>query len=360
MSVLTRVRKVLLISATTILLGLTACAKNNPSEYVMTTPVMHDTRPWCIGRFALDLPSDIAVYNQQFKYMDYTIETTRNISRNTFLQQVDAREKELKTTLRMDMTQATGTTNNVWLKEAIRPNDDTRLFIFRKADTTSIDIPYKAEGYAWSSDTLFTLKTLIGARYDDSNLQVANQILRHIGPRQDWEIPVDGAFCFNGGAISGKPFRGFDATLSVGLLPGTPSTFVVKLRESVDVDQKASLLDGLPAFEIQLKSLLGRYKILRKGKRQFAGMEAEELLIAISEDGVQKYHFYLLAPGVEYDLSKPHTAIQLLFGAAPDSITSAAQATSPVNEAQAIQAWDAVLNSFHYRGPRPGEAEATK
>ena len=67
-----------------------------------------------------------------------------------------------------------------------------------------------------------------------------------------------------------------------------------------------------------------------------------------------------LASGVESDLSKPHTAIQLLFGAAPDSTTSAAEATSPVNEAQAIQAWDAVLNSFHYRGPRPGESEATR
>lgn len=54
------------ISATITLLGMIACTKNNPSVYVMTTPVMHDTRPWCIGRFALDLPSDIAVYNQQF------------------------------------------------------------------------------------------------------------------------------------------------------------------------------------------------------------------------------------------------------------------------------------------------------
>ncbi|WP_239468919.1 T6SS immunity protein Tli4 family protein [Burkholderia sp. MS389] len=360
MSPLDRIRKVLLIPIATILLGSAACMKKNHSEYDVRSPVIHDTRPWCIGRFALDLPSDISVYNQQFKYMDYTIETTQNVQRDSFLQRVEAREKELRTSLRMDMTRVPNTTSNVWLKEAIQPSDDARLFIFRNADTTSIDLPYKAEGYAWSSDTLFTLKTLIGARYDDSNLQVADQILRHIGPRQDWEVPADGAFCFNGGAISGKPFRGFDATLSVGLLPGTPSTFVVELRESVDVDQKASLLDGLPAFEIQLKSLLGRYNILRKGKRQFAGMEAEELLIAISEDGVQKYHFYLLAPGVERDLSKPHTAIQLLFGAAPDSITSAAEATSPVNEAQAIQAWDAVLNSFHYRGPRPGESEATR
>lgn len=66
---------------------------------------------------------------------------------------------------------------------------------------------------------------------------------------------------------------------------------------------------------------------------------------------MQKYQFDLLAPGVECDLSKPHTGIQLLFGAAPDAVTPASEPTSPVNEAQAIQAWDTVLNSFHYRGP---------
>ncbi|HIH2622723.1 TPA: T6SS immunity protein Tli4 family protein [Burkholderia cenocepacia] len=95
----------------------------------------------------------------------------------------------------------------------------------------------------------------------------------------------------------------------------------------------------------------GHYKILRKGKRQFAGIQTEELLLAISENGVQKYHFYLLAPGVERDLSKPHAAIQLLFGAAPDSITRASEATSPVDDAQAIEAWETVLNGLHYRAP---------
>lgn len=97
--------------------------------------------------------------------------------------------------------------------------------------------------------------------------------------------------------------------MAVGLVPGRPSNLIVKLRESVDLDQKASLLNGLSEFESELKPYAHRYKILRKGQRQFAGMRAEELLIDISEDGVQKYQFYLLAPGVEGDNSKPHAGI---------------------------------------------------
>lgn len=43
-------------------------------------------------------------------------------------------------------------------------------------------------------------------------------------------------------------------------------------------------------------------------------MQAEERLISINDDGVQRYAFYLRAPGIEGDISKPHTVIQLLFG----------------------------------------------
>ncbi|WP_424945315.1 hypothetical protein [Burkholderia anthina] len=128
-----RIKRLLVIPIASILLGLTACTKSNTSESTMLRPIMHDTRPWCIGRFALDLPSNIDVYNQQFKYMGYTIETTPNMSKSMFVQHVDAREKKLRTELRTDMSSIAGTTSNVWLKQAVRPSDNTRLFVFRDA-----------------------------------------------------------------------------------------------------------------------------------------------------------------------------------------------------------------------------------
>lgn len=351
MTTLNRFGKQFLIALAILLWVLTACRNSKSLDPIMTAPLMHDARPWCIGRFVLDLPHDAEVYNEQFNYMGYSIESTQNISAQEFAQRVDARERELKTAMRLDPHRSFAATKIPWVHQVVRPSDNSRFFVFGRYDVPQEEQVYDVEGYAVSDKTLFTLKNTFGDGYDQMAIQNASQILRNIHPRGNWDIPPDSAFCFNGGVIKGKPLLGFDATLAVGLVPGRPSNLIVKLRESVDVDQQASLLDGLPAFEIQLKSLTGRYKILRKGKRQFAGMQAEELLMAISEDGVQKYHFYLLAPGVERDLSKPHTAIQLLFGAAPDSITSASEATSPVNEAEAIQAWDTVLSSFHYRGP---------
>lgn len=318
----------------------------------MTTQVMRDTRPWCIGYFALDLPRNVAVENQEAKYMMYTIKTAAGVSRSEFADKVDAREHELKTALRTDLSSLqNATTKNPWLHQAVRPSENSRLLIFRDADSASVaNLPYDVEGYAWSAETQFSLKTNFGVNYDQKNMQVASEILRNIRPRGDWDVPQDGAFCFNGGAIGGKPMPGFDATLAARLVPGRPSNLVVQLRESVDVDKDASLLKDLEQLKEQLKPYAGHYTILRTGKRQFGGMQAEEMLVDIHADGVQKYEFYLLAPGVDGDLSKPHAAIQLLFGGEPDNDTSASIATSPVDKEQALQAWDTVLGSFHYRG----------
>nr|WP_242431755.1 T6SS immunity protein Tli4 family protein [Burkholderia ambifaria] len=350
MTILKHFKKPVLILLIGVSLGLVFRTDVNASEHATPTPVMHDTRPWCIGRFVLDLPRDAEVYNEQFKYMGYSIERTQNISAQEFAHRVDAREGELKTTMRLDPHKSFTATKTPWAHQVVRPSDNSRFFVFGRYDVPPEEQVYDVEGYAISGETLFTLKNRFGDGYDQTAIQNASEILRNIHPRGDWDVPPDSAFCFNGGVISGKPLPGFDATLAVGLVPGRPSNLIVKLRESVDLDQKASLLNGLSEFESEIRPYAHRYRILRKGQRQFAGMRAEELLIDISEDGVQKYQFYLLAPGVEGDNSKPHAGIQLLFGAAPDAVTPAAEATSPVSKEQAIQAWDTVLNSFHYRG----------
>lgn len=340
-------RKQAMVTLIAILLA--ACTRSNSSEQRMTNSVMHDARPWCIARFYLSLPRDAEIYNQQFKYMGFTIKATKNVSQEQYLDRVTNREHSLATSMRMDMSHVPLMTKNPWLHQNIRLGDHAHLFIFRDGDSATVDIPYDVEGYAWSGDSLFTAKTDFGVRYDDRNLQVADQLLRNIHPRGEWDVPMESESCFDGGAIGGKLLPSFDAGLSARLVPGRPSNLIVDLRESVDVDQQVSLLKGLSGFEAQLSPYAGHYKVLRKGIREVTGMKGEEILVEIHGDGVQMYQFYLLAPGVVGDVSKPHTSIQLQFGAEPDAETPSSVATSPVSEVQAIEAWDTVLNSFHFR-----------
>ncbi|WP_257804643.1 T6SS immunity protein Tli4 family protein [Burkholderia glumae] len=335
---------------TVLSLGIAASVISHSSEASMTVPVMHDARPLCIARFSIDVPRTAQVYNQQFKYMNYAIETSPNVSHEVFEKRLADRENVLRTSKRMDMAHLPNTTKNAWLQQSLKTSDNSRLFIFTDGDSETVAIPYDVEGYAWAGNSMFTLKNTFAKTYDETDLRTAEQILPHIRPRGEWEVPDDGAFCFNGGAISGKPMPSFDATVAVGLVAGRPSNLIVEMRESVDADQKASLLKGLAGFEAKLKPYANHYKVLRKDKRDILGQEAEELLVQIQEGGIEKYQFYLFAPGVPGDASKPNTAIQLLFGATQDAVTPATVATSPVTEGQAIQTWDALVNSIRYRG----------
>ncbi|KVZ31716.1 hypothetical protein WL15_10405 [Burkholderia multivorans] len=77
-------------------------------------------------------------------------------------------------------------------------------------------------------------------------------------------------------------------------------------------------------------------------------MDAEEVLFALKEGEITSYRFYLLAPGDPSTLAKPHTAIQLILGASSADLTPE-EATSPVDEAGALQTWDTLLNSLRLR-----------
>jgi hypothetical protein len=94
--------------------------------------------------------------------------------------------------------------------------------------------------------------------------------------------------------------------------------------------------------------LPGHYRILRQGKRTIADMNAEEVLFELKEGDIISYQFYLTAPGDPSTLAKSHTAIQLLLGASRSDLTPD-QATSPVDEAGALQVWETILNSLRLR-----------
>ncbi|MEK2602914.1 T6SS immunity protein Tli4 family protein [Burkholderia arboris] len=318
----------------------------------MSQPVMTDTRPWCIGRFAVDLPHATDVYVQDYKYMGYAIEPVPNVSQSEFVTRVSKREQELRTSMREDPHKAFAPTKTPWLHQAVEPSSASRLFVYGRYDDKPEDLVYDVEGYAESNGTLFVLKNRFGATYDQSAISSISEILRNVHPRSDWDVPSDGAFCFHGGAIGGKPMPGFDASIAARLVHGRPSNLIVTMRESVEGDSKNSLLENLSKADATLKQYAGNTEVLRKGTREVAGMKVEEFAVHIQGDGIQAYHFFLSSPGVPGDPSKPNLSVQLLFGAAPDEGTPASEATSPVDQAQAIQAWDAVLASFHYRGPK--------
>ncbi|AJG21858.1 hypothetical protein RR42_s0262 [Cupriavidus basilensis] len=327
-------------------------------------PLLADSRPWCIGRLVMDRPARSGISYEKYEYWGNKIDIARDISPGTFRYRVDTRENELrakrrttsissyKEMLAKGLKSMIVETDIPLLEQAVSPTPSSRLLIFK--DLAEEDYPFSAEGYVLAGSRMLTMKFDVQR---SSGIQKVTQrstdVYQNITYRDDWTVPTERGFCIPGALIGGPSRNSELAEQTIVLQPGRASAFVLKMRDAVDVDQQSSLLKTLPDLRQRLGGQ-GSVRILREGKRQVAGMEAEEVLFSIRDGGSQLYRFYLLAPGNPDSVAQPHTEIQLRLGSAltyadKDRGVKPEAVSSLVDEAGAIQAWDALLNSMHLR-----------
>ncbi|WP_082874950.1 T6SS immunity protein Tli4 family protein [Burkholderia sp. MSMB1589WGS] len=315
----------------------------------MTNPLLTKPRPWCIGRFVFERPTASEITNQRYAYWGEKLETQHNVSSATYQAKVDGLERELKTKKRTDPGSRDNKTYNPWLEKVLSPKTDSRVFAYKKFYTEGVALPFQTEGYIYENKTLFHMTGSFGSGGLDKFEPVYTDLYRRIKARDNWSVPTESGFCFDGGIATGSSTYPEEVSQSFALMPGRPALLVIQMRDTVDVDQKEPLTKTLPALRAQMDRVSsGSYRILRQGKRTVAGMDAEEVLFALKEGEITSYRFYLLAPGDPSTLAKPHTAIQLLLGASSPDLKPE-EATSPVDEAGALQTWDTLLNSLRLR-----------
>lgn len=350
-----------------LVVGLSACARITPVESVMTTsnPLIANPRPWCIGRFVLDRPASSKISSERYEFWGDKIDIARKVSSGTFQHKVESRERELrgkmrttsisyKEMLEKGLNSMNVRTSTPWLEEAVSPTKTSRLFVF-KDDGEHSDALFDEEGYVLAGDTMLVMKSLVRPRDIQQSIERTTDVYRNITYRDDWAVPTERGFCIEGALIGGPSRNSELLHQGMVLQPGRPSLFLIDMRDAVDVDQQTSLLKTLPDLrrELRTQGYSGYVSVLRKGKRQVAGMDAEEVLFSIRNGSVQLYRFYLLAPGNPDTVAQPHTEIRLNLGSATHPALRATLppelATSPVDEAGAIQVWDTLLNSMHLR-----------
>ncbi|SDD21997.1 hypothetical protein SAMN05216345_1071, partial [Cupriavidus sp. YR651] len=343
----TRALRALLIL---LVVGLSACARITPVEPVMTTsnPLIANPRPWCIGRFVLDRPANSKISSEEYEFWGDKIDVARNVSVGTFQHKVDTRERELGTRKRTILipykeSVRRGLPNGVveidvpWLEKVVSPSATSRLMIFK--EDGDADSSFKGEGHALAGSTMLTMKSVLGSGAVQKVIRREGEWYRYITYRDDWAVPTERGFCIEGALIGGPSRNSELLHQGMVLQPGRPSLFLIDVRDAVDVDQQTSLLKTLPDLrrELRTQGYSGYVSVLRKGKRQVAGMDAEEVLFSIRSGSVQLYRFYLLAPGNPDTVAQPHTEIRLNLGSANHPALRATLppelATSPVDEA---------------------------
>jgi hypothetical protein len=324
-------------------------------------PLLAGPRPWCIGRFVIDRPSHSEVYYEKYEYTGDKIDLASNVSPGTFRHKVESRESELRTKRRTTSISyremlAKGLKSMIvetdvpWLEKAVSPASNSRLFVF-KDDGDSQDISFNGEGYVLAGTNMLSMKFSLGSGSVEKVVRAESEWYRNVTYRENWTVPTERGFCISGALIGGPSRNSEVAEQSIILQPGRPSLFVIRMRDAVDGDQQSSLLKTLPDLRAQLRTQGYGHNVvvLREGRRQVAGMDAEEVLFSIREGRVQMFRFYLLAPGNPDTVAQPHTEIELTLGSTANSRLPPEQASSPVDEAGAIQAWDTLLNSLRLR-----------
>jgi hypothetical protein len=331
-----------------LVLGMCACSIAFSGQAAATNVLLSDLRPWCIGRFVFDRPAASEIFSQRHEFRGGKLETQFDVLLAAYQARVDARELELRTKKRIDPGNKNKQMGHSWLQKALSPVKNSRVLIYVDAETEGVSLPFDSDSYIYDKGTLFHMVGRIGSKAIDRAEAIYNDTIPRIKARDNWSIPTESGFCFDGGIVTGSSTYTEDVSQSFALMPGRPAVLVIQMRDSVDEDQKETLTQTLPGLRAQLSRLPGRYRILREGKRTIAGMSAEEVVFELKEGDTTSYQFYLIAPGDPSTLAKSHTAIQLLLGASRPDLTPD-QATSPVDEGEALQVWESILNSLRLR-----------
>jgi hypothetical protein len=324
-------------------------------------PLLGDPRPWCIGRFVIDRPAKSELVTEGYEYTGDKIHTTTDVSHGTFQHKVETRENELrakKRTISLPLTaqmMKNGDTgikeiDTPWLEQAVSPSSTSRLLIYKQYGDTP-DLPFNGEGYVLAGSNMLTMNFMLGSRSVQKVIHDESAWYQTVSYRDIWTVPTERGFCINGALIGGPSRNSEEAKQTIVLRPHRPSAFVINMRDAVDGDPQSSLLKTLPDLRNELRGQghSNNVHILREGRRRIADMDADEVLFSVKEAGVQLFRFYLLAPGSPETVAQPHTDIQLILGATNDSTLTPEQASSPVDEAGAIEIWDTLLNSMRLR-----------
>ncbi|MDN7819422.1 T6SS immunity protein Tli4 family protein [Burkholderia vietnamiensis] len=331
--------------------GMCACSIALSGESAMTNPLLSKSRPWCIGRFVFDRPVSSEISNQQYEFKGEKLETQYNVPIATYHAKVETLEKTLRSKKRTHPSSGIEV-DHVWLEKAFSPTKNSRVLVFQSGVAKYAKLPFDTDGYIYENGTLFHTTGSIGSAAIDNAEEIYNDIYRRVKTRDNWTVPKESGFCFDGGIVTGSSTSTEEVTQSFALMPERrPALLLIQMRDSVsqDRDPAASLLKTLPDLRAKLDAVGGHYRILRQGHRKIADMDAEEVLFEIKDGGVTEYRFSLLAPGDPSTLAKPHTSIQMILGDISSQDVPAEERTSPVDEAGALQAWDTLLNSLKLR-----------
>jgi len=164
-----------------------------------------------------------------------------------------------------------------------------------------------------------------------------NSLIHYRNPA---ERPPNQAFALEAGYMN-LPIDKFDEKISIGLpvssIPGIHLTFDTQVIGKPEPGLLSRFEERSVGALPLLKNLLTRSSVIRKGKRNVAGLMFEELLIKTRAEGKNVYAFRLEFPGTPELSLEPYTVLEL---------STVDGGPGFKNDEQALQFWDEVVESL--------------
>ncbi|KAA0019514.1 hypothetical protein F0A16_03975 [Salinicola corii] len=335
-----------------------------------TVEAYTDTQaPICIGRFQVDMPSQLKLSFSSLTVNDAKISAKPN-SRQMFERLIDKRKAELEAMQPVDAG------DQPFLKRIIQVSDDM-VIIDRNESPHMPDAARLLEGYKFEGLTVFrvelTATDLSEGKYEQmrsslksnkpERLKQVEYLLNHLSPRQAGEVPERPGLCFEHGFLAG----GADQAIPGAAVPTRKETvamiFVDPAHRDVNIHMNVNstvttentLLDRMGEAEAAMQAKGDdHFSVLRRGKVDLTDIaQAEEWLATVTTDAdIRGDYFTLEANSERGSVREPR--ISMTFNNGDYSINEDDRPKidkASLTDAEAVGLWDAITRTFK---PRPG------
>ena len=303
----------------------------------------------CLGRFLVDVPKEANYIVGVFRYgVAFSISNALSEAVKTNL------EKRIQT-LNLE------TSKFRVHKTVTLPQFGGGIVAYREKDyiVYGQELGYMLEGYAYMSGKQYLLQS----KSSHDNLQLVLDrmlgVLSALKPRRPNEFPTEPGFCIDGAYLAGEPGQPHDesATARFGL-KGHPDVWIYMYtdmngdKEHMDGGLLARVANSKP-LPADLLEVAKQLRSIRKGKHPVNEIDGEEILKAYPTDGGGYSHkFYWEANGKPHSIKEPTIVVELETATADGG---GLLANSSLTDKQAIELFDAIVNSIRLRPTGPAK-----
>ncbi|MCP1575393.1 hypothetical protein J2S30_003772 [Herbaspirillum rubrisubalbicans] len=299
---------------------------------------------FCVGRFLIDVPRGSTLSGGNYIYDFMRIEPPQAMAVEEFSARLAERERFLK--------EEKHKSESHLLRLVETPSEQSKIYVYwRAAHVTAVT---EVDGYLWTNGVQFLLKSQAGmsapppgiTSRQDYAVTRMRETLAKLRARRDDDIPTEPGYCFEGGFIANPEWKNEEAGIDIDIA-GHPDAFVSVWFYPLAMSKHDKPLLARMNSAIQaLGRLATAVRVLRKGERQVGPYKGQEFLVSAPNSGGMRGHSFIWETEGEGTLDTPALKIELTTG--HHDKDSNPQKTK-LSDAQAIQLWDEVLNSFRLR-----------